>query len=161
MKNTIELKPKRGQKIKAGDYFGIPLGNGEFVIGQILGQYELVCGIPCLISNKKFTGSSVKLEENDIISALFVTELLLKRYFPIIQAGEVNKDILLKYFPNIENLIQGNTTGMVTHQTGVVEEFVKAYFGLAPWDDWYDPEYFDKLLVSSNKKPANPIYKNK
>ena len=43
----------------------------------------------------------------------------------------------------------------------IEDDFIKAYFSLAPWDDWHDPEYLDKLLISPDKKPENLIYKNK
>lgn len=38
----------------------------------------------------------------------------------------------------------------------IEDDFIKA-----PWDDWHDPEYLDKLLISPDKKPENLIYKNK
>ena len=31
---------------------------------------------------------------------------------------------------------------------------------LAPWDDWHDPFYLDKLLLSPDKKPKNVILKS-
>ena len=43
----------------------------------------------------------------------------------------------------------------------IEDDFIKAYFSLAPWDDWHDTEYLDKLLISPDKKPENLIYKNK
>lgn len=43
----------------------------------------------------------------------------------------------------------------------IEDDFIKAYFSLALWDDWHDPEYLDKLLISPDKKPENLIYKNK
>lgn len=41
----------------------------------------------------------------------------------------------------------------------IEDDFIKAYFSLAPWDDWHDPEYLDKLLISPDKKPENLIIK--
>ena len=33
-----------------------------------------------------------------------------------------------------------------------------AFYGLARWDDWKDPEYLDKLLLSPEKKPRGVRY---
>jgi hypothetical protein len=42
-----------------------------------------------------------------------------------------------------------------------VTEFLNAFYGLVPWDDWKDPAYLDKLLLSPKKKPPHLIFKNK
>jgi len=42
-----------------------------------------------------------------------------------------------------------------------IAEFLNAYYGLVPWDDWADPNYLDKLLISPDKKPKNIIFKNR
>ena len=84
-----------------------------------------------------------------------------KGFWPIIQQGIVNKNILKQYFPNIDLIEQGNIIGINTEGSAIIDDFIKAYFSLAPWDDWHDPEYLDKLLISPDKKPENLIYKNK
>lgn len=163
MKKIAELKPKRGQKIKDGDYFAIPLENGEFSVGQILRACTFG-NCACIIFNQKLPQEipeNIHFEESSIISALFVVTALIKKYFPIIQSGTSDKHLLQKFFPDIERFEQGDIMGLLSNQTGIVEGLANAYFGLAPWDGWYDPEYFDTLLVSPDKKPQNLIYKNK
>ena len=63
--------------------------------------------------------------------------------------------------PAIDLIEQGNIIGINTEGSAIIDDFIKAYFSLAPWDDWHDPEYLDKLLISPDKKPENLIYKNK
>ena len=36
---------------------------------------------------------------------------------------------------------------MTSYQTGIIEMFLNAYFGLTPWDECYDPHYYDNLLI--------------
>ena len=43
--------------------------------------------------------------------------------------------------------------------SGNVNKFMNAYFGLSLWDDWHDPTYLDRLLVSPEKRPAKLILK--
>jgi hypothetical protein len=38
-------------------------------------------------------------------------------------------------------------------------EFAEAFRGLIPWDDWADPNYLDKLLISPDLKPKKLRYK--
>ena len=60
------------------------------------------------------------------------------------------------------NLIeQGNIIGINTEGSAIIDDLLKLSFSLASWDDWHDPEYLDKLLISLDKKPENLIYKNK
>ena len=162
---NVSLKPKRGQKLHIGDYFAVPLANGEYGLGQILDMHEFVPGVACILFDKKFLPDTpIYIDEKNIISAIYVVEGLLKRYFPIIQTNDISiKDnkLLYKYFPLTDQYHQGNTTGMVTSQTGIVEMFLNAYFGLTPWDECYDPNYYDNLLVSPDKKPSNLIYSKK
>ena len=150
------------KKLKAGDYFAVPLENGEYGLGQILDIHELVPGVACILFDKKFLlNTPISIDEKNIISAVYIVEGLLKRYFPIIQTNNIEfngNDLLHKYFPYTEQYHQGNTTGMTTSQTGIIEMFLNAYFGLTPWDECYDPHFYDDMLVSPDKKPSNLIY---
>ena len=38
--------------------------------------------------------------------------------------------------------------------SGIVNEFVEAFYGLVPWDDWKAPHYLDSLLISEAAKPV-------
>ncbi|WP_203322477.1 hypothetical protein [Pseudoxanthomonas beigongshangi] len=41
--------------------------------------------------------------------------------------------------------------------SGLVEDFANAFYGLAPWDDWYVPDYLDGFLISPDKKPVERL----
>jgi len=36
---------------------------------------------------------------------------------------------------------------------------MNAFCGLTFWDDWADPNYLDRLLISPTVKPKNLLYK--
>jgi hypothetical protein len=40
----------------------------------------------------------------------------------------------------------------------LVEDFVNAFYALRPWDNWYDPNYLDKFLINTSKKPSNLVF---
>jgi hypothetical protein len=50
--------------------------------------------------------------------------------------------------------------GAKIFDAGIFEEFLEAFHGLVPWDNWKDPDYLDRLLISPDKKPANLVYKS-
>jgi hypothetical protein len=58
-----------------------------------------------------------------------------------------------------EHLRKSGWVGAKIRGAGVVEEFINAFYGLLPWDSRYDPEYFDKLLISPAKRPSRLIFK--
>lgn len=165
-KGTLKMARQK-QKWQVGDYFGIPIEDDFLAVGQILGKYDWI-GVACLITKMKFSSKNlplyedIKIDKNDVIAAMFITEESLdKGFWPIIQQGIVNKNILKQYFPNIDLIEQGNIIGINTEGSAIIDDFIKAYFSLASWDDWHDPEYLDKLLISPDQKPENLIYKNK
>jgi hypothetical protein len=43
--------------------------------------------------------------------------------------------------------------GATVEGSAVVEKFVDAFYGLAPWNDWYVPDVLDNLLLCAEKKP--------
>ena len=61
-------------------------------------------------------------------------------------------------WPN-EEFRQDLWVGAKIYDASIAEEFLDAYNGLVPWDDWHDPQYLDKLLVSPDKKPKHLLYK--
>ena len=166
-RKKLKKMARKKQKWQVGDYFGIPIEDDFLAVGQILGKYDWI-GVACLITKMQISSKNpllyedIKIDKNDVIAAMFITEESLdKGFWPIIQQGIVNKNILKQYFPNIDLIEQGNIIGINTEGSAIIDDFIKAYFSLAPWDDWHDPEYLDKLLISPDKKPDSLIYKNK
>ncbi len=58
-----------------------------------------------------------------------------------------------------ENLRARGWIGLEIEGSGIVREFLEAYHGLRPWDYYFDPLYFEKLLLDPSKKPAGLVYK--
>ena len=102
---------RKKQKWQVGDYFGIPIEDDFLAVGQILGKYDWI-GVACLITKIKISSKNlplyedIQIDKNDVIAAMFITEDALdKGFWPIIQQGIVNKNILKQYFPNIVLII--------------------------------------------------------
>jgi len=111
---------RKKQKWQVGDYFGIPIEDDFLAVGQILGKYDWI-GVACLITKIKISSKNlplyedIQIDKNDVIAAMFITEDALdKGFWPIIQQGIVNKNILKQYFPNIDLIEQGNIIGINT-----------------------------------------------
>lgn len=155
---------RKKQKWQVGDYFGVPTENGNFAIGQIMGDYHyMAMGLACIMSSKTIDLNSehINFEEKDIISAIFVIDGALTRgEWPILAHGIADKKLLKKYLPQTDSIEKGDAIGFSVYTSGILDEFVKAYFGLIPWNDWHDPEFLDKeILISPDKKPDNVVYK--
>lgn len=147
------------KKLKAGDYFAVPLENGEYGLGQILDMVEFTGDAACVLFDQKFVlGAPITVTPDNIVAARYVFAPLLRRYFPIVHTGEADPRLLKKYFPENERFKRGDVVGMESNQTGIAEMFLNAYFGLTPWDECYDPHFYDDMLVSPDKKPSNLIY---
>ncbi len=65
---------------------------------------------------------------------------------------------------NIERMLSADRkngfVGVTVYGAEIVENFLNAYFGNSPWDRYYEPDFFDKMLLNKIKKPKNLIYKN-
>lgn len=61
-------------------------------------------------------------------------------------------------WPN-EEFRSARWIGAKIYDAAIAEKLLNAYNGLVPWDDWHDPEYLDKLLVSPDRKPKHVLRK--
>ena len=121
---------RKKQKWQVGDYFGIPIEDDFLAVGQILGKYDWI-GVACLITKMKISSKNlplyedIKIDKNDVIAAMFITEESLdKGFWLIIQQGIVNKNILKQYFPNIDLIEQGNIIGINTEGSAIIDDFI-------------------------------------
>jgi hypothetical protein len=77
---------RKKQKWQVGDYFGIPIEDDFLAVGQILGKYDWI-GVACLITKMKISSKNlplyedIKIDKNDIIAAMFITEESLDKGF--------------------------------------------------------------------------------
>lgn len=157
------MAKKKKQNWTVGDVFLVKTNDGKSVIGQIVAQEQHVLNcVSCAffdwrISEEPEIMGLQTLPLKKMFSILFVTRDLLDNgvwrivgHLPVIVPKEL--------FP-YENLRQGGFVGAKVIGSGIINEFLNAYYALTPWDDWKDPEYLDKLLLSPDKKPDNLKYK--
>jgi len=149
---------------KCSDVFAVPLKNGRYAIGQTLIQnMRNVVGI-ALFDETVNSIDNVDLDQfckkENLISLVETTiEQLTYGAWKILGSKEIN--IPQADFPN-EKFRKTKWIGMITYDAALAEDFLNAFYGLQPWDDWFNPNFLDEFLVDKSKKPANLILiKNK
>jgi hypothetical protein len=147
-----------------GNVFCVELSDGSHSIGQVVGrEAELLNSITCAFFNLRVDelpsmDDIEELDESKLIACQFITkDLLTKRVWRVI--GNREPVISKNTFPH-EDCRQNGWIGAEMHGSGILVEFLEAYYALGIWDDWYDPNYLDKILWRAAKKPENLRYKN-
>jgi len=155
------LAGRRKQQWGIGDVFIVPQKDGMWSIGQVLDLmmpnvvtcafYDIRCSSDCL-------DVRLPLPFDKVISSLTVPRwnLDLGAWKVIIRGQPVMLE--KKYWAN-EQFRQRDWVGSHTYTPPVVEGFLNAFYGLEPWDDYYDPNILDSLLISPDKKPKHVILK--
>lgn len=136
---------RKRQSWKAGDLFAVPLSDGRHVLGQILNDADEFAGDrPCVYFDKIVDPhapySSAALSESDIIlatsTAIFYVE---NGRWPVVGHQEVW--LPPDKWPNAKYRFPGSSwIGAKFHDAGIIEDFLEAYYGLCPWDRYFDPE---------------------
>ncbi|MGN6398284.1 MAG: Imm26 family immunity protein [Mucilaginibacter sp.] len=146
---------------KPNDIFAIKLINEKSVVGHILDQHLI--NTVCIAIYDEILADTSNIDINslinskDLISLIEVTrEKLDFGAWEII--GVKENTIPIEQFPN-EQYRSAKWVNSVMYDAGLAEDFVNAYYSLTPWDDWYDPNYLDKFLISPYKKPDKLLYK--
>lgn len=151
---------KKKKKWVIGDVFLIPLADGKYSVGQVVAQdKEALNSVVCVFSVEKVedAGENVSLNSDSIVSALFTTpDLLDSGDWPVV--GN-EPPVSIDNFIDMKKLKSEGFLGVKIIGSGVVIKFMDACFGLYPWDGFFEPDYLDKLLLSSDKKPSGVIYK--
>lgn len=131
------------------------------MVGQVVGREPEVLNSVSIALFDIRTGSvhdwkkaAVLLGEK-IFSILFSTrDLLDSGDWKVIDVRPVSiPQEMLPY----EKLRSQGFVGAKVIGSGIVNSFVNAFSGLAPWDDWKDPHYLDTLLLTPDKKPSHVI----
>jgi hypothetical protein len=151
------------QKWKIGSVFAVPTSDGRYLAGQIMGREEEVLNSVTIALFDEVRGSaeeigSADLSESHLFSMLFATrDLLDSGHWKIVG----DRPVLLpkRLFP-FEHTRASGFVGAKVIGSAIINEFVNAYLGLVPWDDWKDPTYLDKLLISPSKKPSTILLKS-
>ncbi len=145
------------QKWSEGDVFLIPLENERFAAGQVLAQEKdaMNSAAVALLDQTVAEVGDVALDAKNVYSILLVTrELLDAGVWRIVGNSPVQ---VPPHERPYESLRESGFVGAKIYGGGIVTEFVNAYYGLVPWDDWKNPAYLDQLLVGPEKKPTERI----
>ncbi len=155
---------KRKQKWSVGDVFVIKTLNNQYVAAQIIGrEAEVLNSVTIAIFDERFDSANdamqAELDTSHVISVIFSTRDSLDRGIWQV-VGNHPVMIPKNLFPYEHLRGEAEWVGAIVHGSGIINEFVNAYYGLLPWDDWTDPSYLDKLLVTPDKKPTHLVYKS-
>jgi hypothetical protein len=162
---VAEYDAIKAMKPEKGDIFTIPLIDGDFALGQLI-QYD----------TRGLAGYSFGLFDHKVSSNIEAQEIILnmENCFSVVLGaidcfskssnwmvvGNQNLVIPKKLFP-FEKLRRSKKPGSRLHGKEVIDEFVNAYYGLLPWDNYYKPDCLDEMLLSPEKKPKNLLYGKK
>jgi hypothetical protein len=143
-----------------GSIFLVPLSDGRCAIGQVLNRTPraLNSAICAFYELRVSPGAKVAPEDLDVqrlLSLQFVTtDLLAYGVWPLVGEAPPRHLELMTRLPALE---RAGYVGAKVIGSAIIREFLEAYDGLRPWDDYADAQYFEKLLVSPDKKPARVV----
>jgi len=143
-----------------GDLFTIGLKDTSRVVGQALDLMMPNVVSVALTDIRLAEGAPLpdanSIGRDRIMAALSATRHPLDSgHWPIVG----HRALLLqrREWPN-EQYRSKNWVGAKMENGASVEAFLNAYHGLAPWDLWVDPLFFDKLLFAGRQRPPNVIF---
>jgi hypothetical protein len=150
-------------KWRVGDLFKVPLDDGSAALGHIVGQEkDMLNSVTCAFYAVEVScppEPPPAPNMDTLIACVFTTHDLLRRgYWPIV--GHVAPQLPRKYFPH-EDCRDKGWVGATVNGSGIMNDFLNAFYGLSPWDAYFDIYYFDKLLIDKAKKPKDLIYTKK
>ena len=153
-------KSKPTQQWEPGDIFTVRQRDGICSLGQVI-ESLMVNIVSCAFYDIRVPCSQArgpfKLAPNSLIALLSVTrEQLDFGKWKVVAKDAVN--IAADLWPN-EEFRKNQWVGVKIYDASIAEELLDAYNGLVPWDDWHDPAYLDKLLVSPERKPKHILRK--
>lgn len=152
-------KVKPTQNWKEGDCFVVPLNDGGGLLGQVLAAEPVVLNsVSCALFDQRVRAQECQVPElGSLFSTVLTTrDLLDSGHWKVVASHPVQ--VPREKFP-FEPLRQHRFVGARVVGSRNVEEFANAFCGLASWDDWADPGYLDRLLISPDVKPKNLLYR--
>jgi hypothetical protein len=145
-----------------GNLFAVPLADGSYSLGQVVGrEAQVLNSITCAFFQTRVPEHALPSvlgvpPISDLISVQFITkDNLTGRLWKVLGNYPVTLDA--KYFPH-EDTRARRWVGAKMIGSGIISNFLNAYFGLEAWDQMKDPNYFDKLLIDPKAKPTKLKY---
>lgn len=145
-----------------GDVFLVPVDERTSCAGQVVKDQAEVLGavavclfdVPCMQELAADTPAP-EIDVSTMFSAIMTTDDFLQtRRWPIV--GSCTPVIPMEAAPGEEFRDRGYI-GAKVYGSGILEQFVRAFYGKAPWDDYYLPDYFDAMLISPEWKPIERL----
>ena len=142
------------QHYAPGDLFAVPIAEGRYGVGQILSvEHDALDSVGCIFFAATVSDKSGTQGVASPIAVELVTPDLLrsgrwktKGNFPVGLPPEA--------WPYNRYRSSG-WVGAKIRGSAVIESFLAAFHGLAPWDDFHDPKYLDSFLLPGVERPAN------
>lgn len=131
-------------------------------VEQVLSlQREALNSVVCAFSllSPKEVRRREEVRPCNVISIQFVTRNLLDcGAWPVFQHGTV-----LAYHAlfHLQSHIDQEFVGTEIIGAGIMRNFLDACHGKFPWNGYFDPEFFDKLLIAPDRKPRSVVYVSK
>jgi len=157
----VNAKKASSKALQPGAVFLVRLVDGTHGVGQILKvTKEAMNSVLCAFFDVRLEGDAddaiAALDKTHLVSVQFVTpDLLRSGTWTII--GERAPAVAIEDYLPLRVLERNGFVGAKIVGSGNIAEFLSAYHALCPWDEWADPYYLDKLLVSPDKRPSNVI----
>jgi hypothetical protein len=148
------------QTWKSGDIFLVPNSDGKFTPGQVIAhEKRTLHSASCAFFDQRVAtpeeGKRLTLELAKCFSARLVTpDGLDAGIWPVVMSHSI---ILPKKFWPYEDLLSKKKRGAIVDGTGIIRDFLDAFYGLRPWDNWYRSDFLDGMLLSPDKKPKKLI----
>lgn len=149
---------KRKQAWSIGDVLMIPQKDGGYAPAQILDHVmKNVVGIALYERRVSKETKYPNLSALHPVSVLLTTrDLLDEGMWEVVGKQRIAVPADKRPY---ERFRESDWVGSKTYGSGIVRVFLDACFGLAPWDDWKDPNYLDALLLDPTTRPAAVVYK--
>jgi hypothetical protein len=147
-----------------GDYFLVRLNDGSMVVGQALDlMMKNIVSVAFLERRYNNVESAQKAlsvtspRRSEIFAALATWRDPLDegRW---IRIGQGSVLLPQTEWPN-EEFRKARWVGARHYNTALVESFLEAFYALRPWNELHDPLYYDRLLIRSDKKPNDLVYR--
>jgi len=144
---------KRRVHWEPGAQFAVPLPDGSYGIGQAIALMMPNVVYCALTSHRALAlpAAPAAVSPADVVSRVAVSrEQLDYGAWPILAATQLLAE--KADFTN-EKFASVGYVGAKVYDAALAEEFLAAFHGLAPWDDYHDPHYLDAWLTSPARKP--------
>lgn len=155
-------KKRHKQTWDIDDLFTSPLADGTYCIGRVVGfEPDALNSAVCAFYAHRvdsIPNMELNLNEGELISVLFVTRDLLDSGDWQVFTHCTDEFQLNKYI-DLYSLRNNGFIGVKSIDSGIIIDLMNAYYILTPWNIYYDPNYFESLLLSPDKKPRNVMLK--